>query len=120
MVNNLVLKHKKNVMDRNNIESKNTTEESQNSKLSKEIETDTDGNKTIVDRARNMSEHTEELPNDIKSDNPNAKRGVSTDKEAMKTVENKDLNSDVTPNRYPNSNPDNHKDRGNMKLDEDE
>jgi hypothetical protein len=40
--------------------------------------------------------------------------------EAMKTVENEDLNSDITANRYPSSNPDNHKNRGNMKLNDDE
>jgi hypothetical protein len=36
------------------------------------------------------------------------------------TVENEDLNSDITANRYPSSNPDNHKNRGNMKLNDDE
>lgn len=80
--------------------------------------TDADGNKEIVDRARNENENIKEVSNGIDSDNPNANRGVSTDEEAKKTVENKDRNSDVNPNRYPNSNPDNHKDRGNMKLDE--
>lgn len=87
-------------------------------KLKKEVVTDTDGNKEIVDRARNENENIKEVSNGIDSDNPNANRGVSTDEEAKKTVENKDRNSDVNPNRYPNSNPDNHKDRGNMKLDE--
>lgn len=88
------------------------------SKLKKEVVTDVDGNKEIVDRARNVNEKIEEVPNEIDSDNPNANRGVSTDEEAKKTVENKDRNSDVNPNRYPNSHPDNHKDRGNMKLDD--
>ncbi len=50
--------------------------------------------------------------------NVNANRGVATEEEAKKTVENKDRNSDITPNRYPNSNPESRKDRGNMKLDE--
>lgn len=88
------------------------------SKRSKEVETDTDGNKTIVDRARNSNKNTEKLSNEIDTNNPNAHRGVTTDKDAMKTVENKDRNSDITPNRYPNSHPDNKQDRGNMKLDE--
>lgn len=88
------------------------------SKLNKEVETDADGNKTIVDRARNLNKNTEKLSDEIDADNPNANRGVTTDKDAMKTVENKDRNSDITPNRYPNSHPDNKEDRGNMKLDE--
>ncbi|MGA9639306.1 hypothetical protein [Flavobacterium sp.] len=87
-------------------------------KPSKEIETDITGNQLVVDRARNPIEHSEEIPNEIKLDNPNANRGVKTDKEAMKTVENNDLNSDVTSHRYPSSHPDNQEDRGNMKLDE--
>lgn len=107
----------------NNIEKSNNKNISDDaaltdSKLNKEVDTDVDGNKIIVDRARNGSENPEMLSNEIDSDNPNAKRGVTTDKEAMKTVENKDLNSDITPNRYPNSHPDNKADRGNMKLDE--
>lgn len=94
--------------------------ESPESKLKKEIVTDQDGNKEVVDRARNENEKIKEKPDKINPNNPNANRGVSSDAEAKKTVENKDHNSDVTPNRYPNSNPDNHKDRGNMKLDENE
>jgi hypothetical protein len=89
-------------------------------KLVKEMITDSDGDKKIVERARNENE---DIPNKIpkvSKENPNSNRGVATDEQAKKTVENKDRNSDITPNRYPNSNPDNHKDRGNMKLDEDE
>ncbi|MBF4466993.1 hypothetical protein [Flavobacterium sp. LC2016-12] len=88
------------------------------SELKKEVVADTDGNKEIVDRARNVNEKIEETSKQINPDNPNANRGVSTEEEAKKTVENKDRNSDVTPNRYPNSNPESHEDRGNMKLDE--
>jgi predicted nucleic acid-binding Zn-ribbon protein len=88
------------------------------SKLKKEVVTDADGNKEIVDRARNVNENIKEVSKEIDPDNPNANRGVSTDEEAKKTVENKDRNSDVNPNRYPNSHPDNHEDRGNMKLDD--
>ncbi|WP_228012127.1 hypothetical protein [Flavobacterium hungaricum] len=88
--------------------------------LKREIVTDADGDKKIVERARNENE---DIPTKIPkaaADNPNSNRGVSTDEEAQKTVENKDKNSDIAANRYPNSHPDNHKDRGNMKLDEDE
>jgi len=89
------------------------------SELKKEVVADAAGNKEIVDRARNVNENIKEVSNEIDPDNPNANRGVSTEEEAKKTVENKDRNSDVTPNRYSNSHPDNHEDRGNMKLDED-
>ncbi|MFD2939933.1 hypothetical protein [Flavobacterium notoginsengisoli] len=89
-------------------------------KLNRELVTDEDGNKKIVERARNENEEIKTKLSNITPDNPNANRGVTSDEEAKKTVENKDRNSDITPNRYPNSNPESHKDRGNMKLDEDE
>lgn len=87
--------------------------------LKKEVVADKEGNKEIVDRARNENEDIQKVKDDVNPHNPNANRGVSSDEEAKKTVENKDRNSDVEPNRYPNSHPDNHEDRGNMKLDED-
>jgi len=86
-------------------------------KLNKEVVTDQDGDKKVVERARNENEDIKTKIS--KTDSTNSNRGVTTDKDAQKTVENKDHNSDVTPNRYPNSHPDNHQDRGNMKLDED-
>ncbi|MRX38246.1 hypothetical protein GJU43_03085 [Flavobacterium sp. LC2016-23] len=85
-------------------------------KLQKEVVTDADGNKEVVDRARNENEKIKKVSDQTDSENSN--RGVATEEEVKKTVENKDRNSDVTPNRYPNSHPDNHEDRGNMKLDE--
>lgn len=88
-------------------------------KLSKELITDQDGDKKIVDRARNENEDIPLKNSKTSSDNPNSNRGVTSEEEAKKTVENKDRNSDITPNRYPNSNPESHEDRGNMKLDED-
>lgn len=88
------------------------------SKLKKEVVTDEDGNKEVVDRARDVNEEIKEVPDKKSTNSANANRGVSTDEEAQKTVENKDKNSDITPNRYPNSNPESHEDRGNMKLDE--
>lgn len=96
---------------------KNISEDtaSTDSQLHKELDVDADGKKIVVDRARDGHENIQKPAHEIDSDDPNAKRGVKTDKEAMKTVENKDLNSDITPNRYPNSHPDNKEDRGNMK-----
>jgi hypothetical protein len=93
--------------------------ESDNPKLKKEVVTGKSGDKEVVERARNENEDIKEVPGQTQKTNPNANRGVTTDNEAEKTVENKDRNSDVTPNRYPNSNPESHEDRGNMKLDED-
>lgn len=87
-------------------------------KLKKEVVTDADGNKEVVERARNENEKIKEVSNQAEIDNENSNRGVSTEEEVRKTVENKDRNSDITPNRYPNSHPDNHENRGNMKLDE--
>lgn len=89
-------------------------------KLKKEIVTDADGDKKIVDRARNENEDIQQKKPKVSSDNPNSNRGVTSEEEAKKTVENKDRNSDITANRYPNSDPESRKDRGNMKLDEDE
>ena len=86
--------------------------------LKKEVVTDSDGNKKIVERARNENEDIQKVKDKIDPKNVNANRGVATEEEAKKTVENKDRNSDITPNRYPNSNPESHEDRGNMKLDE--
>ncbi|MFG4004516.1 hypothetical protein [Flavobacterium aquidurense] len=93
--------------------------ESDKSKLRKEVVTDANGNKEVVDRARDVNEEIKEVPGKKSTDSANANRGVSTDEEAKKTVENKDRNSDITPNRYPNADPESHEDRGNMKLDED-
>ncbi|WPO79239.1 hypothetical protein [Flavobacterium sp. KACC 22761] len=88
--------------------------------LEPEIVTDEKGAKEIVDRARNVNEEIDKVADSVNPDNPNANRGVETDEEASKTIENKDRNSDITPNRYPNSNPESHEDRGNMKLDEEQ
>lgn len=88
--------------------------------LKKEVVTDEDGNKKVVERARNENEDIKKVKDDVNPKNVNANRGVSSDEQAKKTVENKDRNSDIEPNRYPNSHPDNHEDRGNMKLDEDD
>lgn len=89
------------------------------SKLKKEVEIDTHGNEKIVQRARNVDGSLANVPDEKSQDeNENSNRGVSTEADIIKTVENRDRNSDITSNRYPNSNPDNHIDRGNQKLDE--
>lgn len=77
-------------------------------KLNTEQETDENGNIKNVKRARN---------NDQSNGNDN-NRGVISEEAQQKTVENKDRNSDIATNRYPNSHPDNHQNRGNIKLDD--
>jgi hypothetical protein len=92
------------------------------SKLKEEIEIDAHGNEKVVQRVRDIDKTTPltVLDENEKNWNENESliRGVATEADVKKTVENRDRNSDITPNRYPNSNPDNHVDRGNQKLDE--
>jgi len=128
------IKTKINDMERNNLGSKKTNNKqnsdtqsidknlnSETSKLKEEIEIESHGNEKIVQRARNIEGTTPDLPEEIDKDQLEKKglnRGVLTEKDTKKTLENRDRNSDITPDRYPNSNPDNHIDRGNQKLDE--
>lgn len=89
--------------------------------LKTEVEIDVNGNPVVVQRARNIDATTADTPEETDrnwNENESLSRGVATEKEVDKTIENKDRNSDITPNRYPNSNPDNHENRGNIKLDE--
>jgi hypothetical protein len=95
--------------------------DSNTSKLKKEIEIDANGNEKTVQRARNIEGTTPDLPEKIDNDQKvkeGLNRGVATEKDTKKTVENIDRNSDITPNRYPNSDPDNHENRGNTNLDD--
>jgi hypothetical protein len=82
--------------------------------LQSEAETDEHGNTKVVERARN-ADATDENSRRDENENPQENRPSLTHNE--KTVENKDRNSDIANNRYPNSHPDNHEDRGNIKLD---
>ena len=89
--------------------------------LKAEVETDANGNEKIVQRARNVDGTIASIPDEKEKswdENESLSRGVSSEKEEMRTVENKDLNSGITAHRYPKSHPDDHKDRGNIKLDE--
>ena len=86
-----------------------------------EVEIDLLGNPQVVHRARMTVEDSASSQNETTrnwNENESLSRGVSTEEQANKTVENKDHNSDITPNRYPNSHPDNYENRGNIKLDE--
>lgn len=87
------------------------------SNLKAEVETDAQGNQKIVQRARNVDGIPDQ--NDAGSnENPSSDAGIVSEEQAKKMVENKDHNSDIIPNRYPNEHPDNQEDRGNIKLDE--
>ncbi|CAM4079238.1 hypothetical protein [Flavobacterium weaverense] len=90
------------------------------SNITEEVEIDANGNKKIVQRARNVDGSVASIPDEERNwnENESLSRAVSSEKEEMRTVENKDLNSDITAHRYPASHPDNHEDRGNIKLDE--
>lgn len=89
--------------------------------LKTELETDKDGNQKTVDRARNVEnpKNSEEEDDRNWNENESMSRSLKTEDLERKAVENKDRNSDITPNRYPNSNPDNSVNRGNIKLDDD-
>ncbi|MFV8392547.1 hypothetical protein [Flavobacterium sp. LB2P6] len=87
------------------------------SHLKSEVETDNHGNQKIVKRARNidgtLEQNENNCPENLSSDAANVPEEL-----AKKMVENKDHNSDIIPNRYPNEHPDNKEDRGNIKLDQ--
>ena len=86
-------------------------------KLVAEVETNSIGEQKIVHRARNVDLNTEHQ-NSEENESPSSSLDIFSDKEVQRMIENKDHNSDITAHRYPNSDPDNHEDRGNIKLDE--
>lgn len=88
----------------------------QANQLQPETETDEDGNSKTVKRARNVDATSEDR---IWDENENLSRSADKMPQNEKTVENKDRNSDIAHDRYPNSHPDNHKNRGNIEMDED-
>lgn len=85
--------------------------------LQPEIETDTKGETTVVERARHMQ-------HEIPAEGPHTDTGLRSkpstapEEAGKKMVENKDKNFDVTPSRYPNAHPDNHQNRGNIEPQE--
>ena len=80
--------------------------------LQSELETNPEGEKTVVQRARHM-EHDIPLSESHRLEEISAKPSAAPEQAGKKMVENKDKNSDITGNRYPNSHPDNHKNRSN-------
>jgi hypothetical protein len=86
-------------------------------KLVAEVETNSSGKQKIVHRARNVDADPEHS-NIEENQQPSSSIAIFSDKETQRMIENKDHNSDITAHRYPNSDLDNHEDRGNIKLDE--
>jgi hypothetical protein len=86
-------------------------------KLVAEVETNSSGDQKIVHRARNVDSNPE-TNSSVDNKQPSSSLEIFSDKETQRMIENKDHNSDITAFRYPNSDPDNHEDRGNIKLDE--
>ena len=106
-------------MENNNLGSKkmnNKQDVSENSGepiLKKEIEIDKTGNHKVVQRSRSVD-------NDLAISKSTTSKKISavpsnaSEELGKKMVENKDKNSDIAMNRYPNSSPDNHENRGNL------
>ena len=83
--------------------------------LKTELDIDSKGSHNQVERARNANanpNNAEPAVEEPKSKDDNKKI------EEPKSLENRDRNSDVATNRYPASHPENHENRGDMKLDE--
>lgn len=85
---------------------------SQESMLNEEIEIDAEGNKKIVQIAKNVDGSIAPIPDEeiTWNDNESLSRGVRTEEDAMNTIEKEELNSDTTANQYPASHPDNQTD----------
>lgn len=82
--------------------------------LKTELDIDSKGNHNKVERARNTNTN----PNNSEPTNDIQPKDDNHEIENSKSIENRDRNSDVATNRYPASHPENHENRGDMKLDE--
>lgn len=74
----------------------------------KEMETDEDGNREFTERARHIDDEATEISSDTAIDEDN--RVI----ENQRSLQNRDMNYDIDPERYPPSHPDNHIHRGNI------
>jgi hypothetical protein len=108
--------HKQNTLDE--FSKENITENNNPvvSKLVAEVETNSNGDQKIVHRARNSDDNPEQHKSK-NNQNPSSSIEIFSDKKTQRMVENNDHNSDITAHRYKNTDPDNHEDRGNIKLD---
>lgn len=83
----------------------NPSNEPLEDRLKAEKEIDKEGAAKIVDRARDLDDSLRE-------------KNYNAPIQDTENLENRDKNYDADPNRYPNSNPDNKENRGNIELDE--
>jgi hypothetical protein len=93
-------------------------------KLKKEIDKDEDGEIKTVDRARDVDEKqappVSQSASTTRDDGKvvSKSRGTANEAEDMETAENRDFNSDVDEERYPPSDDENKKSRGNINFGE--
>lgn len=111
------MNNKQNTSEESNTENVPENHNTATTNLVAEVETNSHGDQKIVQRARNVDTNPEQN-NSINNESPSCSIEIFSDKDTQRMIENKDHNSDITAHRYPNSNPDNHEDRGNIKLDE--
>ena len=90
----------------------NSAHENIESRLRTETEKDEFGDKRDTERARFTDESTAAVASNHNESTDNSET------QNKRSLENRDHNSDVTSNRYPESHPDNQQNRGNIKLDE--
>lgn len=91
----------------------NLPEDYDPSQMKSETETDEEGNIRKVDRARYTDLQGEQTPADTGKTQTGNQAIENTD-----SLQNRDRNYDVDPNRYPPSHRDNHINRGNINLDD--
>jgi hypothetical protein len=78
------------------------------STLKSEMEVDKNGEKKVVERARNTNQN-DKIVVTIVDKRLSTKPSMASEQLGKKMVENQDLNSDIAVHRYPNSSPENHK-----------
>ncbi len=88
-------------------------------KLKRETKKDESGEIAEVKRAQNPAGPQIDTDRNW-NENDSMSRGVHSEEAQMRTVENQDLNSDITKHRYDKNNPESKEDRGNIKMDGEE
>lgn len=78
-----------------------------NKPLKPEVEADQSGDKKVVERARNAN-HDDEVSKTVTDKDISSKPSTASEEAGKKMVENQDKNSDITPNRKTESNPENY------------
>lgn len=92
----------------------NPSDERIENRLKTEFEIDEQGNETEVRRARSVDQNS---PQGAQIQDTDADNTIIENRESLK---NRDRNSDIQPNRYPTSHPENYQNRGNIQTDSEE